>query len=98
MTRGRVLFIDDEVELCRAAQEWLGVSGFSVTTSSNPETAIVEQALEREATRIATFSPYREGVPAEVQAVTDPYFHNTATRIVPALERPGPIVDIWKIQ
>ncbi len=42
MTRGRVLFIDDEVELCRAAQEWLGVSGFSVTTSSNPETAIAQ--------------------------------------------------------
>ncbi|MCC7043923.1 MAG: glycosyltransferase family 39 protein [Acidobacteria bacterium] len=68
------------------------------TNVPNPETAIVEQALEREATRIATFSPYREGVSAEVQAVTDPYFHNTATRIVPALERPGPIVDIWKIQ
>ena len=42
MTRGRVLFIDDEVELCRAAAEWLGVSGFAVTTSSNPEAAIVE--------------------------------------------------------
>ena len=42
MTRGRVLFIDDEVELCRAAQEWLGVSGFTVATSSNPETAIAQ--------------------------------------------------------
>jgi hypothetical protein len=68
------------------------------TNVPNPETAIVEQALEREATRMATFSPYREDVPAEVRAVTAPYFHNTATRIVPALERPGPIVDIWKIQ
>ncbi len=68
------------------------------TNVPDPNTALIEQALEREATRIATFSPYREGVPAGVQAATDPYFHNTATRIVPALERPGPSVDIWKIQ
>jgi two-component system C4-dicarboxylate transport response regulator DctD len=40
MTRGRVVFIDDEVELCRAAAEWLGVSGFSVMTSSNPDETI----------------------------------------------------------
>lgn len=68
------------------------------TNVPNPDTAVIEQALEREATRLATFSPYRQGVPADVQATTDPYFHNTATRIVPALERPGPTVDIWKIQ
>jgi hypothetical protein len=68
------------------------------TNVPNPDTALIEQALEREATRLATFSPYREGVPEEVAAATDPYFHNTATRIVPALERPGPYVDIWKIQ
>jgi hypothetical protein len=68
------------------------------TNVPNPHTRQIEDALEREATRLATFSPYRDGVLAEVQASTDPYFHNTATRIVPALERPGPIVDIWKIQ
>lgn len=68
------------------------------TNVPNPDTTLIETALEREAARVATFSPYRESVPAEVQAVTAPYFHNTATRILPALERPGPIVDIWKIQ
>jgi hypothetical protein len=68
------------------------------TNVPNPDTLQIEQALERGATRMATFSPYRPGVPAEVQAATAPYFHNTATRIVPELERPGPIVDIWKIQ
>ena len=67
------------------------------TNVPDPNTALIEQALEREATRLATFSPYRAGVPAGVQAVTDPYFHNTATRIVPELERPGPFVDVWKI-
>jgi hypothetical protein len=68
------------------------------TNIPNPEMAGLEAALAREATRIATFSPYRDDVPADVQAATDPYFHNTATRILPELERPGPIVDIWKIQ
>jgi hypothetical protein len=68
------------------------------TNVPNPDTALIEQALERGATRMATFSPYRPGVPADVQAATAPYFHNTATRIVPELERPGPTVDIWKIQ
>ena len=68
------------------------------TNVPNPDTALIEQALERGATRMATFSPYRPGVPADVQVATAPYFHNTATRIVPELERPGPTVDIWKIQ
>jgi hypothetical protein len=68
------------------------------TNVPNPDTALIEQALARDASRVATFSPYREGVAADVQARTDPYFHNTATRIAPALERPGPFVDIWKIQ
>ena len=51
------------------------------TNVPNPDTAIIEQTLERDATRVATFSPYREGVPADVQAATEPFFHNTATRI-----------------
>jgi hypothetical protein len=68
------------------------------TNVPNPDTALIERALERGATRIASFSPYRPDVPADIQAATAPYFHNTATRIVPELERPGPTVDIWKIQ
>ncbi|UYO01262.1 MAG: sigma-54-dependent Fis family transcriptional regulator [Devosia sp.] len=42
MTRGAILFLDDEIELCRAAEEWLGVSGFSVTASTD-----AVQALDR---------------------------------------------------
>ncbi len=68
------------------------------TNVPNPATALIEQALEQGATLVATFPPYRPGLPAGVQAATAPYFHNTATRIVPELERPGPTVDIWKIQ
>jgi two-component system C4-dicarboxylate transport response regulator DctD len=40
MNRGRVLFIDDEPELCRAAEDWLGVCGFAVTSSTDPEGAV----------------------------------------------------------
>ncbi len=40
MSRGRIVFIDDEAELCEAAEEWLGVNGFSVTTFTNPQAAL----------------------------------------------------------
>jgi len=40
MSRGHILFIDDEPELCRAAEDWLGVSGFSVTSFTQPQRAL----------------------------------------------------------
>lgn len=40
MSRGRIAFIDDEVQLCEAAAEWLGVSGFDVMTFTNPLAAM----------------------------------------------------------
>ncbi|QDZ13060.1 sigma-54-dependent transcriptional regulator [Devosia ginsengisoli] len=42
MSRGSIVFIDDEAELCAAAEAWLGVSGFAVTSFTNPQ-----QALDR---------------------------------------------------
>jgi hypothetical protein len=54
-------------------------------------------ALQREAHLLATFSPYRTDVDPQRRAVTAPFFHNTADRIDPALERPGPIVEVWHI-
>lgn len=42
MSRGSIVFIDDEAELCAAAEEWLGVSGFSVTSYT-----AAQRALER---------------------------------------------------
>ena len=64
----------------------------------NPEITVVERVLTRNATRVATFTPYRADLSPDDAARIEPYFHNTATRIVPGLERPGPIVDIWKIE
>lgn len=36
MSRGRIAFIDNEAELCAAAEDWLSVSGFEVVTWSDP--------------------------------------------------------------
>jgi two-component system C4-dicarboxylate transport response regulator DctD len=40
MTRGRIVFIDDEAPLCEAAAEWLSVSGFTVETFTDPVRAM----------------------------------------------------------
>ncbi|MFP9138814.1 sigma-54-dependent transcriptional regulator [Devosia sp. XGJD_8] len=42
MTRGRIAFIDDEKQLCEAAEDWLSVSGFTVATYQNPAQAMRE--------------------------------------------------------
>src|SRR5690606_15974190 len=40
MSRGSIVFLDDETELCDAAAEWLTVNGFAVTTFTSPRTAL----------------------------------------------------------
>lgn len=54
-------------------------------------------ALAREGTKVAEFSPYRAGAGVRERQAAAPFLHNTAARIVPALERPGPIIEIWRI-
>jgi hypothetical protein len=57
----------------------------------------LDAALRREARLLATFSPYRADVGPDRRAAIAPFFHNTADRIHPELERPGPIVEVWQI-
>lgn len=57
----------------------------------DPATVPLLTGLAREGRRLAVFSPYRGGSRPE------PFLHNTDARIDPALERPGPIVEIWQI-
>ena len=59
--------------------------------------APLQSALERDGHLEATFSPYREDAGVDRRAAAPPFFHNTAARIDSALERPGPIVQIWRI-
>ncbi|AMY70415.1 response regulator [Frigidibacter mobilis] len=42
MTRGTIAFIDDEPRLCEAAADWLGASGFRVTTFTDAARALAE--------------------------------------------------------
>jgi hypothetical protein len=53
--------------------------------------------LAREGRRIAAFSPYRAGVSDTERERTEPFLHNTDSRIVEALERPGPPLEIWQL-
>jgi hypothetical protein len=66
--------------------------------TANPALVPLESALRQHATLVATISPYRVDASAEERATTAPFLHNTAARIQPALERPGPIVDVWQIK
>jgi hypothetical protein len=63
----------------------------------HPAFGPLQAALVREGRLLATFSPYRAEVSPDRRAGVAPFFHNTADRIDPALERPGPIIEIWRI-
>ena len=58
---------------------------------------LLDAALRKEAHLLATFSPYRAGAAPDRRAASPPFFHNTDDEIHAALERPGPIVEVWKI-
>jgi hypothetical protein len=63
----------------------------------DPSIASLSRALEERARLVATFSPYRSDADPGARAVTPPFLHNTDVRVAAALERPGPIVDIWRL-
>ena len=54
-------------------------------------------ALAREGRRIAVFSPYRADASDAERQRTEPFLHNTDSRIEDALQRPGPPVEIWQL-
>jgi hypothetical protein len=66
---------------------------------NNPDPATLPffDALAQNGRRIAVFSPYRPGMTAAEQARVDPFLHNTDIRIAGALERPGPMLEIWEL-
>ena len=53
-------------------------------------------ALAREARRVAVFTPYRPSAADQPPAV-EPFLHNSDARIDAALERPGPVIELWKL-
>jgi hypothetical protein len=54
------------------------------------------QALAGEARRIAVFSPYRADS-AESRSRVPPFLHNTDAGLDEGLERPGPIIEVWRV-
>ena len=67
------------------------------SNTANPEQQPLEDALARDGRKLAEFTPYRADVPDAARAAVSPYLHNTSALIDPALERPGPTVEIWSI-
>jgi hypothetical protein len=67
------------------------------SNAPNPETVRLEEALAGGAARLATFSPYRPAASEREVAETPPFVHNSSIRVDQALERPGPIVDVWRL-
>jgi hypothetical protein len=63
----------------------------------DPETVPLLTMLAREGRRLAEFSPYRSGLSQAELTRIDPFQHNTDARIDDALERPGPPLEIWRI-
>jgi hypothetical protein len=77
----------------------LGVQYVILKRNNAPNPALqgLEAALAREGRRVAEFSPYRASATANERVEVAPFLHNTAARIHPALERPGPGLDIWAL-
>ena len=77
----------------------LGVAFVIVKRYNDPDPATLPflTVLAREGRRIATFSPYRPDTTEAEQARIEPFLHNTDTRIDGALERPGPMLEIWEL-
>jgi hypothetical protein len=59
--------------------------------------ASFDRALVGGGRLIATFSPYRSDADAGRRSAVAPFLHNTDGRLDDALERPGPIIEIWRI-
>jgi hypothetical protein len=64
----------------------------------DPATLPLRAALERRGRLVASFSPYRPEADPPTRAAVAPFLHNTDTPLDAALERPGPVIDIWTVQ
>lgn len=90
----RAITPDQGLSPLRAA----GVQYVVLTRYGTPAPAFrpLEAALERDARRVVRLSPYRRDEDPSTAPVA-PFRHNGNTWIHPLLERPGPVVEIWRI-
>jgi hypothetical protein len=83
-----------------AALRRLGVQYVAVKRYNrpDPDTRPFLEALAREGRQLAVFSPYRADVTAADAGRIEPFLHNTDTPVDAALERPGPLVELWELK
>lgn len=74
--------------------QWVVLKRYNV---ANPSLASLDRVLAREGRLIATFSPYDPAAGDEARITVAPFEHNEDARLDPALLRPGPVVEIWRI-
>jgi hypothetical protein len=86
-----------EGDLSRLRWEHVAFVVLKRYNSDDPATLPLIAALNREGRRLAVFSPYRDDADSGHSSRPEPFLHNTDARIDAALERPGPIVEIWQI-
>jgi len=65
--------------------------------TEDPAAVPLRARLLAVATRVAVISPYRTEASDAVRARVAPFLHNTDTPWHPALRRPGPGLEIWKM-
>ena len=77
----------------------LGVQYVVLKRYNTEDLAVVplRARLTAAATRVAVVSPYRAEASDADRAHVAPFLHNTDTPWHPALDRPGPGLEIWKL-
>jgi hypothetical protein len=77
----------------------LGIHTMVVTRYRNPEarTRPFLSSLKEEGRRVAVFSPFSQTA-GSIPETVDPYLHNTNSRPVDGIERPGPVIEIWQMK
>lgn len=81
--------------LRRLGVTWVIVKRYNTPA---PDTRPFLAALEDEGRRLATFTPYLAPDSAASGTLPEPYLHNTDARITADLERPGPVIEIWRVR
>ncbi len=75
--------------------QWVVVKRYNV---ANPSLASFDRALARDGRLMVTFSPYDPAAGAAAPTTVAPFEHNEDARLDGALVRPGPVVEIWRMQ
>jgi hypothetical protein len=63
----------------------------------DPAVEPLRARLAREGRLLTTISPYGAGTDAATRARVAPFLHNTDTPYDPALDRPGPGIEVWQV-